>query len=360
MKVIYGITKSNFGGAQRYVFDLAKTAKTAGHEVAVMCGGDGTLVKKLEAEHIRVIRIPGFGRDIDLVGDASRLWFIVKTIWQEKPDVFHINSSKMGGAGVFVGRLLGIKRIIFTGHGWAFKEERSMWQKVLIKFFSWLIVIGAHKTICVSEQTKRDIAHWPFISYKLVVIHNGLEPFDLMPRQVGGFTIGTIAELHKIKGLDVLFHAWAEFIKKRPQAKLSILGDGEERENLGALARKLEITDSVSFKGYVENARAHLLEFDIFVLPSRSENLPYAILEAGFAGLPVIATRVGGIPEVITTGESGILVEPGNAHEILSSLLLLADDSMLRSRLGNNIKQKVMKDFSIQKMATKTLNSYSS
>ena len=249
MKIIYGITKSNFGGAQRYVFDLARAAQAAGHDVAVMCGGNGVLIKKLEAEHIRVITIPGFSRDVDLLGDASRLWFIIKTIGHEKPDVFHINSSKMGGAGIFVGRLLGVKKIIFTGHGWAFKEQRPFWQKALIKFFSWLIVVGAHKTICVSEQTKRDIAGWPFIKRKLVVIYNGIESFDLTPRQVGGFEVGTIAELHKIKGLDILLHAWAKFIKKRPQAKLVIMGEGEEHESLDKLSHKLGIADSVTFKG---------------------------------------------------------------------------------------------------------------
>ena len=114
MKILYGITKSNFGGAQRYVFDLATEAKKAGHDVSVLCGGEGALVQKLKEENIRVISIPGFGRDMDLVNDASRLWFIIKTVHKEKPDVFHINSAKMGGAGIFTGRILGIKKIIFN------------------------------------------------------------------------------------------------------------------------------------------------------------------------------------------------------------------------------------------------------
>ena len=208
MKILYGITKSNFGGAQRYVFDLATEAKRAGHDVSVLCGGEGTLVQKLKAENIRVISIPGFGRDMDLLNDASRLWFIIKTVHKEKPDVFHINSAKMGGAGIFTGRLLGIKKIIFTAHGWAFNEPRPIWQRILIKFFSWMTIVAAHKTICVSEGAKRYVSHWPFVKNKLTVIRNGIDKFTLMPRDEARkalgvhddtLLVGTLSELHPVK-----------------------------------------------------------------------------------------------------------------------------------------------------------------
>src|SRR3990167_8468714 len=146
MKILYGITKSNFGGAQRYVFDLATVMKKQGHDIAVLCGGDGPLVQKLKAENIRVITIPGFGRDIDLLNDASRLLSIIKTVQHEKPDIFHINSAKMGGLGTLAGRLAGIKKIIFTAHAWAWNEPRPWWQKILIKFFTWVTILSAHQT----------------------------------------------------------------------------------------------------------------------------------------------------------------------------------------------------------------------
>lgn len=359
MKILYGITKSNFGGAQRYVFDLAQQAKLAGHDVAVLCGGEGVLVEKLKAENIRVISIPGFGRDMDLLRDAYRLWFIIKTVRQEKPEVFHINSAKMGGAGVFSGRLLGVPKIVFTAHGWAFNEPRPLWQKLLIKFFTWVTIVCAHKTICVSEKSREQVAGWPFIKNKLLVVRNGISSFELLPKTDHSLTVGTLAELHKIKGLDVLLQAWQPFLDRRPEAKLVIMGEGEERNNLEVRARELGIADSVAFKGQVENARKHLLEFDIFVLPSRSENLPYSVLEAGFASLPVIASRVGGIPEIIETGVSGALVEPDNSREILSTLILFADDKILRERLGLALKEKVSAEFSLKKMAENTLKIYS-
>ncbi|MCR4279223.1 MAG: glycosyltransferase, partial [Candidatus Zambryskibacteria bacterium] len=319
MKIIYGITKSNFGGAQRYVFNLATEAKKLGHDVAVLCGEGGLLVEKLKAADIRTILIPGFGRNIDLINDAPRLWFIIKTIRQEQPDVFHINSAKMGGAGIFTGRLLGIKKIIFTAHGWAFNEPRPFWQKALIRFLSWVTILSAHKTICVSEKTKRDVTHFPFVQNKLVVIHNGLESFELLERnaarralgihEADTLVVGANSELHPVKGIDVLLDAWEKFTRKN-HANLVLIGAGELRETLEDYATELGINDRVMFKGYVDNAKQYLAGLDIYCMPSRSEGLPYALLEAGIAGLPVIATKVGGIPEIVENGLSGALVPP--------------------------------------------------
>lgn len=324
---------------------------------------------KLREESIRVISIPGFGRDIDMFGDAYRLWFILKTIWHEKPHTFHINSAKMGGAGIFVGRLLGVPRIIFTGHGWAFSETwRPAWQKTLIKFFSWMTVVSTHFTICVSEKTRQDITHWPFIKNKLVVIRNGINTFDQKPRNesrqklvpnIGNNTllVGSTSELHKIKGLDVLLTAWKKFVD-RNKAHLVLIGTGDEKNRLESMVQKLGIESSVTLTGYVDEARSHLSALDIFVMPSRSENLPYSILEAGLARLPVVASRVGGIPEIIETGHNGILVDKEDPEALSSSLLLLSEDTGLRERLGRALEETVRSKFSVEKMAHDTMSLY--
>lgn len=365
MKILYGITKSNFGGSQRYVYDLAREAKSAGHDVAVLCGGHGALVEKLEGNNIRVISLPHLKRDISLVDEFRSFHFIFRTLVEENPDVFHTNSSKMGGIGNLAARLAGVRKIIFTGHGWAFNENRPFYQKPVIKLFVWLTILLSHKTICVSQKTRDDV-DWPLISPKLAVIRNGIEPFSLLPRfaarlklgvEENTLVVGTLAELHPTKGLEVLLKAWAKFIN-RGGAKLFIFGEGEEEQRLQNLALTLQIKDSVVFSGFVANARELLSAFDLFILPSRSEAFPYTILEAGFAGLPVIASRVGGIPEVINTGQNGILVEPGSADEIHSSLILLADDGTLRSRLGESLKEAIQKNFTIGEMAKNTFSLY--
>jgi len=357
MKILYGITKSNFGGAQRYVFDLVKEAKEKGHDVAVLCGGQGKLTENLEKEKIKVISLNELQRNIAIAKEIKSFFDILKVLRKENPDVFHINSSKMGGIGGLAGRLAGVKKIIFTTHGWAFNEPRPMWQKILIKFFTWITILCAHQTICVSEKTKKDVQKWPFVKNKLVVIYNGIKEFDLIKREDLFFTVGTISELHRIKGLDILLTAWSKF-KKNHQAKLVIFNEGEERQNLENMAKNLGISDSVIFKGFVDNARSFLSGFDIFCIPSRSEAMPYALLEAGIAGLPVIATSVGGIPEIIENGLNGILVPAENAEILLSSLILLAEDVDLRKRLGANLKSSIQENFSFEKMVEDTLHIY--
>ncbi|MFZ2048815.1 MAG: glycosyltransferase family 4 protein [Minisyncoccia bacterium] len=357
MKIIYGITKSNFGGAQRYVFDLALGAKNFGHEVAVLCGGEGMLVKKLKEQNIRVIPLPELDRDISFIKDFKSFMFILKTLREERPDVFHTNSSKMGGIGNFAARIARVRKIIFTGHGWAFNEKRSWLSKIIIRDLVWYTVLLSHKTICVSEKTKEAIAWEPFIKNKLVVIYNGIENFELISRTDTSFIVGTIAELHKIKGLDVLLNAWKEFIQNK-QAKLVIIGEGEERKSLEKLVSDLKINDSVVFNGFVNNARSQLSTFDIFVLPSRSEAMPYALLEAGFAGLPVTATNVGGVSEVIENNKNGLLVDKENPKQITEALNKLFNDKNLHETLGTNLKQTISTKFSIFKMLESTFVLY--
>ena len=367
MKIIYGITKSNFGGAQRYVYDLACGAKKAGHEVSVICGGNGPLIKRLRDKNIRVIALPHLGRDISLVSEFRSFYFIFRTLFEEKPDVFHTNSSKMGGIGNLAARLAGVKKIIFTGHAWAFNEPRPLWQKVVIKFFTWLTILFSHRTICVSAKTKRDVSGWPFIKSRLTMVRNGVEKFEMLPREEarralgihesGTLVAGTLSELHPVKGLDVLLEAWEKFSRKNVGI-LVMLGDGEIRENLEDYARHLGISNRVIFAGYKENARQYLPAFDLFCLPSRSEALPYALLEAGLAARPVIATKVGGVPEIVENGLSGALLEPGDSETLFSTLILLSGDPELRNRLGEALKETVEKKFSLEKMLAETLKTY--
>src|SRR3989344_9020554 len=122
IKIFYGITKSNFGGAQRYVLDLATEAKKLGHNVVVLCGQEGKLVEKLGENKIETIAIRNLERDMSLVKEVKSFIKIVKILKKGRADVFHVNSSKMGGIGSLAGRIAGVKKIVFTSHGWAFNE----------------------------------------------------------------------------------------------------------------------------------------------------------------------------------------------------------------------------------------------
>lgn len=383
-KIFFLITKGNMGGAQRYVYDLATNLPPTHFEVTVFMGdlpaqaGGGELEKYLKIAEINTKKIDGLIRNVSLFNEWRIFWQLVKLFKKEKPDIIHLNSSKIGALGALAGRIAGIKKIIFTGHGWAFNEKRPWWQKIIIYKLHWLTVFLSHTTIAVSEKTKQDLLHLPFIKNKITVIHNGLSGVNYLPRETARqelaskiwkkdfdpnslnktLIIGTIAELHKNKGVDLLIQALSQIKNKLPNVLIWIIGDGEEKNRIRDLIKTNKLKDRVFLLGKIDEAKKYLKAFDIFTLTSRTEAFPYAILEAGQASLPVIASTVGGIPEVISSFNLGILVRPGNIREIKLALTRLIDNPTERKLFGKNLAKKVNKEFTIKKMVKETMEVY--
>ncbi|MFO0718715.1 MAG: glycosyltransferase family 4 protein [Candidatus Paceibacterota bacterium] len=371
-KILYIITKGNFGGAQRYVFDLATSLPRETFDVSVAFGQAGMLAEKLRDADIKTIEIKSLQRDVNLLLDLKSFFELVKIFIKEKPDTIHINSSKIGGLGSLAGRVTGVPNIIFTAHGWAWNENRNAISKVAIKFLHWLTIVFSHKTIAVSENLAKQVTHWPFISKKIHVIHNGIAPFDLKDRaearaaliKIYGGTItpekwiGTAAELHKNKGLDFLINAFSKIESENPNSEIFIMGEGEERNNLEKLIAEKNLQDKIHLLGHVKDAKSYLKAFDVFTLTSRTEALPYSIPEAGLASLPVVASSVGGIPEIIENGKSGILIEKGNIEQIQKALSTLLNDEATRQTYGRNLKEKVERQFLQKEMVRKTIALY--
>ncbi len=372
-KVLFVITKSNWGGAQRYVYDLATGLPKDRFDVVVALGGSGTLIHKLHAEHIRVLPIFSLARDVSTIGDIFAFFEIWSIFRREKPDVIHLNSAKASGLGTLAARFAGISNIIFTAHGWAFNEDRSFLSRLSIKLLSWVTTLLAHKTIAVSEAVHKDTRNWPFVKNKIITIHNGVNSVDFALRDdarvyfatKSGITlphdallIGTIAELHKNKGLTFSVEAFAEIAQKYPSLFYFILGDGEEREQLEILIKRHELAGRVFLIGFIENAANYLKAFDIFVLPSVKEGLPYVLLEAGIAGLAVVASHVGGIPEIIEDGKTGLLIPPRSPDDIVEHIVRLAKTPSIRASLGTALREKVLRDFSHETMTSRTVALY--
>ena len=367
-KILYIITKGNFGGAQRYVYDLATHLPKEDFEVVVACGEGEALPKILTEAGIRTIKINNLAREIKTLNEFKVCKELVGLIRSEKPDVIHLNSSKIGGVGAVAGRIASLlekdyhPKIIFTSHGWGFYEKHRSFLSHLFYYLShWFTVLICDETIAVSQKTKLDIAFLPFIKDKIVVIHNGIESFDLLPKKESPkILLFSIAELHKNKGFDVALRAIA-LLPKEIQEKItySIAGSGEEKENLEKLARELRISEMVNFLGFIDNAKQLLSGADIFLFPSRTENLPYAILEAGLAGLPIISTSVGGIPEIIKDMQNGILIHPQNPKEIAEAILYMLDHPEKSKEFGQEIQKTVSNFFSLSKMLSETIDLYS-
>lgn len=381
MKIVYLITKSNFGGAQRYVFDLALGARSAGHDVVACSGGEGLLVEKLKGEHIRTRTVEGLQRDIALAAEWKGLRALIHMLREEQPDVLHCNSSKAGLLGGLAGRIVNMlhvfsrkkaMRIVFTGHGWAFNEDRGDFQRFLIGVAHWCTIFFAHIVIAVSEKTAQDIRRLPMVSGRVVVVHNGVTPIPLFSREDARrrlgipldlpedvLVIGTAAELHKNKGLTYALSGIAQLLRVKPFAlRYVICGEGEERAALTKQIAELGLGDVVTLAGYQHESARLLKAFDIFLLPSITEAFPYAILEAGHAGLATIATAVGGIPEAIDDMESGILIQPKNGGEVARALQYLCEHPEKRTYFGAQLEARVGTRFNVAKMVEETLARY--
>lgn len=346
-KILFLITKSNFGGAQRYVFDLATNLPTEKFDIVVALGGDGELVTKLEDADIRVVHIPGLQRDISLTKELRSFWSIAKLLYTEKPDILHVNSSKAGGIGAFWGRILRTKRVIYTAHGWAFNENRGVFGRFIVGFFHWLTILFSHTTITVSD-TLRAQMKWPFTKQKMITVYNGsTTPSYLLQKEARAYFIeheprlrdhtdklwtGTIGELHYVKGHDVAIAAMATLKAFGLQCCHLIIGAGEEHESLQQQIDTADLSDTVFLLGYHSNADRLLKAFDIYIQPSRSEALGYTVIEAVHAHLPIVASEVGGIPEILSS-HAGLLVPPNDPDALMLALQTLSEDSKKRATL---------------------------
>jgi glycosyltransferase involved in cell wall biosynthesis len=301
MKILYVITKANWGGAQRYVYDLATAAKQKGFDVAVAHGGTGLMEERLKEAGVRTISISGLVRDVG-GSDWGAYKSLKKIIRDEKPDALHLNSSKAGAMGALAGRMAGIKNIIYTDHGWAFKEKRSLPSRTIIWIISWFTVLLVDTVIAVSEYELVLTKQMPFCGRKAVRIYNGLNlnmSFGsgeiIRAAFPAGIKItGVVGELTKNKNQIAL----VEQAKKDPRMYLAIVGEGEDHEMLEAKIKEYGLGNRVKLFGFVP-ANEVLKGFDVFALSSVKESLGFVILEARIAGLPIVANRVGGVGEAL-------------------------------------------------------------
>jgi glycosyltransferase involved in cell wall biosynthesis len=301
-KILFVITKGNWGGAQRYVYDLATHLPADTFSVRVAFGEPGQLQKKLEAAHIQTHEILALTRDISIADDIKSFFELVSLFRTIRPDVAHLNSSKAAGIGALAARLCGIPRIVFTAHGWPFLEQRNPLSKALIYLFSWLTAVLSHTVIVVSKHDLAIAERMLGVGRKTVHIYNGIDTAMTFGSgeivrsafPPGAHITGTIGELTKNKNQLTLI----EQAKQNPELYVAIVGEGEEHSRLGLKIHEYGLQKRVKLFGFLP-AEEVLRGFDAFALPSHKEGLPYVLLEAKLAGLPIEANRVGGVGEIL-------------------------------------------------------------
>lgn len=308
-KILFVITKSNWGGAQRYVFDLATGLPTDSFQIAVAFGTPGRLAEELHKRNILTHTISSLQRDLSLQSDAMTFFELMRLFKKERPDIVHLNSSKAGAVGALAARFAHVPHIVFTAHGWPFMERRNIAWRFFAYVASWITALLSHTVIVVSKNDLTYGSRMLFCKKKMHLIYNGIRldaPLgsgqiirDAFPRDVK--IIGTIGELTHNKNQIALI----ENARKNPDLFVAIVGEGEDRARLEKAIARYNLANRVKLFGFIP-AQEVLRGFDVFALPSLKEGLPYVLLEAKAAGLPLIANRIGGMGEIIDAPDMSI------------------------------------------------------
>jgi glycosyltransferase involved in cell wall biosynthesis len=220
--------------------------------------------------------------------------------------------------------------------------------------------------VAISEEVRRRLLAAGVRAERVRVIHSGVEPPAALPGSAGraaarqrfgigdALAIGVVAALERRKGHDVLFRALARLAEGGGlRFRCLVCGDGSERASLERLARELGIARSVGFLGEQRQVADVLAALDVFVLPSRHEGLGVAILEAMAMGLPVVASAVGGIPEAVASGRTGILVPAEDPDALAAAIFALGRDPEHARRMGSAGRERVIAEFSIEAMTSR-------
>lgn len=356
-KILYIITQSEWGGAQKYVYDLATNAPE-GYLPIVVCGGKGILIKRLERKGILVIRSKYLTRNIRPAKDILAMLELTRILKLIRPDIVHLNSTKSEVIGGLAARKAHIPKIIFTAHGYVVNEVMPNWQKqIYIKLERYASKM-MDRIICVSKLDRFTGFYYRMADFsKMTVIHNGIDRFRIRKIPHRGLNIITVANMYPNKGYLTLLKAIKRLNTTGLDANYIFIGDGKQR---GAIEKFIKVNDLSNIKilGFKHNIKSILKKTDIFVLPSYKEGLPYVVLEAMMAGLPVIASKVGGLPEIITHNKDGLLVKPVRSRALSKAIMKLACDSKLRAKIGKRARKKIITQFTKQKMLDSTFALY--
>lgn len=359
-RIMYVITTGESGGAQSHLFDLC-THLPEKFKSTVVTGFKGPMGDKLEQSGIPVQVIPSLRREISPGTDFKAYQEIYRLINSWHPDLVCLHSSKAG----FLGRLAAWRNgipAIFTAHGWAFAEGVPPVSRWLYRHLERWAAYRCARIICVSQydyQLARR--HQVAPAQQMAVVHNGI---PLLPGlgtrdevEERAVRIIMVARFAPQKDQLLLLQAASRLEDQQP-FELIMVGDGPRLESIRAEAAGLPISNKVQFLGDRDDVEQLLRAADIFVLSSRWEGFPITILEAMRAGLPVIASDVGGCREAVADGATGFMFAAGDMEGLTQRLDRLISEPDLRRQMGICGYERFRKDFTVERMVEDTVQIY--
>lgn len=370
-KVLQIITLSQWGGAQRVVFDLADSLDKNLFEVEVACSPEGLLVEKLKSRNIKVHEVKNLVRKLSITNDIKAFLDLKRIIKKGNYDIVHCHSSKAGFLGRLAALSEGVKNIYYTVHSWSFynKSEFGFWEKFFI-FMERTTSYQAKKIICVSNRVMADGVRKNIGQPEnFIVIRNGInfnvenkreeirKAYNIKDKET---VVAMVARLAKPKDPFLFIEVAKEILRKNSQTKFLLVGSGPLRQKCQELIKKEDLAKKILLVG--EKLPLEAMElffaFDVFVLLSGFEGLPITIIEAMFAGLAVVASDVGGVNELIDKEKGGFLVKNNYFGEIEEAIKYLIENPQIRHEMGKYNSQKAKTGFALERMVKEYKNLY--
>lgn len=347
-----------YGGGEFFVYQLAKLLTQKGHKVWVSCRKDNIIYSRCINEGIGV-----FPLDYPEHSGKSDLWknsrILGRFIKENNTDIVHSNTNYDRTAGAFAAKFAGVKHVSNVHSFHSISHNITHWyrNKFLIHHF---MVDGVCTKDLLINEDKIDPA-------KITLLHLGLEPeqnkkdpetrrqirkeFDVKDDEI---LIGNAARMVPFKGQEYLIRAYPGVMKKFPQSRLMIVGDGELRDKLHKLAGELGISERTIFPGFRSDIKAMYSAFDIYAHTSvegGGETFPYAMLHALAQELPMVITRVGDMPAMVEEGVNGFILDDKDVNGISEKLMVLCSNEKLRFEMGKKSCELMLKKFTVDIMA---------
>ena len=377
-KVIHVITRFDKGGSSENTFLTVQGLDKEKYEVILIrglaeesCMGteEAAAVERnlTEAEKsgVKVITIPELVRSIHPLNDLKALFGLIRIFRNEKPYIVHTHTSKAGILGRWAAFFAKIKVIVHTPHGHVFWGYFNKWKTACFILLEILTASITDKIITLTEQEKKDHLRFKIApDEKFTVIHSGVDLTAFSDARINApamreklgippeaFVVGTAGRLTPIKGQRYLLEAAAVISARKPDLFFVFLGDGELAPELSKMATSLGIKNAM-FLGWRQDVPEVMSTFDIFVLPSLNEGMGKVLVEAMALGKPIVASDVGGIPDLVIHNHNGLLVPPADVEGLVNSINLLLHDPIKRKEMGDRGKV-IAADYSAEAMIQK-------
>jgi len=356
IRVLHITFNMGIGGTEQVIRQLVSNLSADRFSNTILCidGQIGEIGQQVRAQGISVLsvkRSPGL--------DLGLVRVIRKTIRQTEADIVHCHQYTPWVYG-WLGSLGTDAKVVFTEHG-RFHPDRYRYKAML---FNPLMAWMTGGVIAISYATRKALARYEFVpASKIQVIYNGIsglkrdnEAVSTVRRELeipeGDRIIGTVARLDPVKNQSMMLRAFAQVVSQHPDCWLLMVGDGPSRQNLEHLAITLGITDRVIFTGFRPEPADYLSAMDIFLLTSHTEGTSMTLLEAMSLDIPAITTAVGGNPEIVKNGETGILVPTDSPKELATAINTLLENESIRFSMGEASKRRFDSRFSVTPMVS--------